>query len=398
MKVSAQVGRSLPSGSEVGQTQLRSGSRGVVALVVVALVLLAAFVLILPYVPGVIRSGISQLTSSLPSGIGGNTTTTTAQSFNLYDPLIAGGLANISYPSDFNTLAGYALNDINHDRTYWSQSNITNPAYSTLPNVTLSNSSVAQQHADSMLKYGYFSHVDTQGFKPYMRYSLLGGKGAVEENVAYVYNCDGYDAITNQCINPRFTTTSSVESVISGLEYQMMYNDSGCCSNGHRSNILTSLHNRVSIGIAYNGTTVYFVEDFENYYINLRFSVSNTYAVSMTGTPLKSTITSNAIYVAYDPTPSAQTPFALNSGPREYNPGTIIGGVLPTCKFLNPCGRFEQGITVYADTWKFSSTTVDIAFSLQDFINQYHGGAYTVYLITGSDTSSAITSISVFVA
>jgi len=396
MKVSAHVGRSLSSENEVGQTQPRSGSRGVVGLVVVALVLLAAFVLILPLVPGAIKSGLSQLTSSLPSGIGGNTTTTTTQSFVLYNPLIAGGSANVTYPSDFSTMATYALNSFNHDRTSWSQSNITIPAYSTLLNVTLSNSPVAQQHADSMLKYGYFSHVDTQGFKPYMRYSLLGGKGAVEENIAYAYNCDGYDAMTNQCIKPRFTTISSVESVISGLEYQMMYNDSGCCGNGHRSNILTGLHNRMSIGIAYNGTTVYFVEDFENYYINLSFSVSNTYAVSMTGTPLKSGIASSAIYVAYDPTPSAQTPSALNTGPREYDPGTIIGGVLPPC-FFN-CGRFEQGITVYADNWKFTSTTVDITFSLQDFINQYHGGVYTVYLITRSDTSSAITSISVFVA
>lgn len=390
MKVATRVRRSLPVGDEAGQTRPRSGSKGVVALLVVAVVLLAAFVLILPYVPGIIESGLSQLTSSSSSGAGTNTTTTTittgtttsTRSSGLSDPLIVGGSANVTYPPDFNTLASYALNRINQDRANYS-----------LSPVTLSTSAVGQQHADSMLKYGYFSHVDTQGYKPYMRYSLLGGKGAVEENIAYAYNCDGFDAVTNQCIQPRFTTTSSVESAISGLEYQMMYNDSGCCSNGHRYNILTGLHNMVSIGVANNGTTVYFVEDFENYYIDLSFSRSNS-AVSMTGTPLKSGVTASSIYVAYDPVPSAKNASVLNSGPREYTPGTIIGGVLPPCSILG-CPRFDQGITVYADTWKFSPTTVDIAFSLQDFISQYHGGVYTLYLITGNDTSSAITSISV---
>ncbi len=384
MKVSARTGRSFPSGNEAGQTKSGSGSKGVFALVVVALLLLAAFVLFLPYVPGTIRSGFSQLTSSL--GGGGGTTTTTTQNFNPYDPLIQGGSANISYPSDFSTLAAYAVDRINQDRANYS-----------LSPVTLSTSKAGQQHADSMLKYGYFSHVDTQGFKPYMRYSLLGGNGAVEENIAYSYNCDGFDGITHQCINPRFTSTSSVESVISGLEYQMMYNDSSCCNNGHRYNILTGLHNRVSIGVAYNGTTVYFVEDFENYYINLNFSVSNSSEVSMAGTLLKSGIPSSSIYVSYDRTPSLQTTSQLNNGPREYDPGTIVGGVLPPCPPLS-CGSFQQGITVYASTWKFSSTQVDIVFSLQDFINQYHSGVYNIYVITGNDTSSAITSISVFVA
>ncbi|MDA4125520.1 MAG: CAP domain-containing protein [Thaumarchaeota archaeon] len=384
MRISAHVGRSVRPGNEAGLTQSKSGAGRVVALAAVALVLVAAFVLILPYVSETLRNGFSQLTSSLSSGTG--TGTTTSQNFNLYDPIIQGGSANISYPSDYSTLASYAVDRINQDRANYS-----------LAPVTLSNAKAGQQHADSMLKHGYFSHVDTQGLKPYMRYSLLGGNGAVEENIAYSYNCDGFDALTHQCSMPRFTTISSVESVISGLEYQMMYNDSGCCNNGHRDNILTGLHNRVSIGVAYNGTNVFFVEDFENYYISLNFSVSNTSAVSMVGALLKSSVTSGSIYIAYDSTPSALTPYQLNNGPREYDPGTIVGGVLPPCPPLS-CPSFQQGITAYASTWKYTSTQVDLVFSLQDFINQYHSGVYTVYLITGSDTSTAITSISVFVA
>lgn len=49
----------------------------------------------------------------------------------------------------------------------------------------------------------------------------------------------------------------------------MMNYDAACCNNGHRDNILDSLHNQVSIGIAYSQQTdtLYFVEDFQNSYV-----------------------------------------------------------------------------------------------------------------------------------
>ena len=57
----------------------------------------------------------------------------------------------------------------------------------------------------------------------------------------------------------------------------MMHNDLGCCNNGHRENILYPTHNMVSIGISYNETSemVFFVEDFENLYLNYHVSFSN---------------------------------------------------------------------------------------------------------------------------
>ncbi len=378
MKIRHQGRRSLPIEGQEGE-QPQAKSRGVAALILVAALLVATFVFIVPKVPTLLKDGssiLSQLTSPITGTSQSSSTSTT--SYTLYSPLIEKGTANISYPSDYSALAAYALGLINQDR-----------AASSLGAVTLSPSQAGQQHADSMLQYGYFSHFDTQGLKPYMRYSLLGGKGAVEENVAFIYNYP-----------PRFTTTSSVEDAIKSLEYSMMYNDSACCQNGHRENILTALHNKVSIGVAYNGTAVYFVEDFENYYISLNFSVSNTKYVTMTGAPLKSGLSAKSIYVTYDPTPSSETPSQLNSGPREYGPGNLTGGVLPPC--ILACPSFEQGITVYADTWTptpwSTSTQLTISFSLHDFIQRYRAGVYTIYLITGSDTTSAITSISVFVA
>jgi hypothetical protein len=256
--------------------------------------------------------------------------------------------------------------------------------------VTLDYNQAAQQHSDSMLYYGYFSHFDIQGLKPYMRYSLLGGQGADFENVAYIrYNVT------------YFTSIKAVEGAIKELERSMVYNDSSCCNNGHRYNILDPIHNKVSVGVAYDGTHVYFDEEFENDFIKLNFAVtggsgSNPHYVTMTGVPTQAFASPNSIYIAFDDTPSAQTIAQLNSGPHEYGPGTLVGGVLPRNGILGNCAQFQTGTTVCADKWTFSSTQVDVAFSLQKFRTTYGPGVYTVYLITGSSTNSAITTISVF--
>ena len=358
MKINQSGRRSVPN--EELATEPAPRSHGAGALFLVALVLLAAFVLAMPHVSALAKDGsdlISQLVSSLTGGTGINSTD--SLNYTIYSPLIQNGAANISYPSDYDVLLTYALGLINNDRANYS-----------LGAVTLSDINVAQQHADSMLRYGYFSHNDTQGFKPYMRYTLLGGRGAVEENIAYSYT-----------ELPYFTSTASVEGALKSLEHTMMYDDSQCCNNGHRDNILSSLHNRVSIGVAFNSTRVYFVEDFENYYIDLNFSVSSSYYVTMTGAPLEAGLSVNAVYIFYDGTPSPETPAQLNNGPHEYGLGSLVGGVLPPCDFA--CQTFDQGATVYADTWTFAPNLVAVTFSLRDFIQRYGAGVYTVYLITG---------------
>ncbi len=372
MKISGHGARSLPAADAGGGAGAKKGSWMVIAFILAGLILVSALVLIVPYGTGAVKGGLfSLLVSSLTAG--GGTTTTGGPNYSLYNPQIQGGSANISYPSDYSTLVAYALAQINQDR-----------ANAGLAPVNLSASMAGQQHADSMLRYGYLSHFDTQGFKPYMRYSLLGGSGGVEENVAYIYDSP-----------PLFTTSSSVETGIHDLEHSMIYNDSTCCQNGHKYNILNPLHNRVSIGVAYNSTDVYFVEDFENYYINLDFSISNSNLVSMTGTPLQEGINAKSVLIFYDPTPQPETVSALINGPHEYDPGSPAGGVLPPCSVF--CSQFSQGTTVYANTWVFSSTHVDITFSFQSFVTDEGAGVYTIYLMTGSDTSTAITSISVFV-
>jgi uncharacterized protein YkwD len=284
---------------------------------------------------------------------------------------------HISYPSNYQTLAEYALSIINENRT----SDGLSP-------VTLSPIPSGQQHADSMLQYGYFSHWDIQGFKPYMRYSLLNGTGYVEENIAYEYTSF-----------PSFVSTQSVERVIGDLEWQMMNNDSLCCNNGHRDNILNLYHNRVSIGIAYSSTYVYFVEDFETYLATLSSPITQGVTVTLSGNTSE-TLDPSSVQIFYDPTPtnlSASTLTANYSMP--YNQGTFAGGVVPPCNgILQPCQRFGQGVTVSASTWQVASNSIDIQFSLSDFISRSGNGVYTVYLVQGQNTSPEyLTSISVFI-
>ena len=402
MKIGRFTRRSIPTEPASADQVSPGGSHRAAALIVSALILLAAFVVAAPYISSALKEGYSilsgstttgpstqassgQLNSSSVSSTTSNTSTAQCSSVvsveNLAAPEINNGSADVTYPSDYCTLASYALGLINQDRA----ANGTGP-------VTLDYNQAAQQHADSMLYYGYFSHFDTQGYKPYMRYTLLGGVGADFENVAYFY----YSL-------PHFLSTGSVETAIQALERSMVYNDSACCSNGHRYNILDPLHNKVSIGVAYTSTYVYFDEEFENDYINLTFAVtaptvSNPNYVTMAGVPTRTVTPPNSIYVAYDGTPNATTPAELNAGPHEYGPGTLIGGVLPQNGFFGGCNQFSSGTTVCADKWTFNASVVDIAFTLQPFVKEYGPGVYTIYLITGSSTESAITSISVFVA
>lgn len=391
MKIALASPGSPPSG---GAAPGGTKSLGTLALLLAALIALAAFVFAAPYVPRALQG--SDIFSQLANNLSGNTTTTASSTstssaspacvsvstdHTLAAPDIRNGSASIAYPTDYCAIVSYILTVINQDRA----TNGSAP-------VEVGYNRAAQQHSDSMLYYSYFSHFDTQGYKPYMRYSLLGGVGADFENVAYLK----YSA-------PHFTSTGSVEAAINTLEESMMYNDSLCCNNGHRDNILSPLHNVVSIGVAYNSTTVYFDEEFENDYMTLTFSStgassSTPYYVTMSGVSFQTAPTPDAIYIAYDGPPSAETPATLNAGPHEYGPGTLTGGVLPRTGFPPQCGQFQSGITVCADSWVFSPTQVSIKFSLQEFVKSYGTGVYTVYLVTGSSTISAITTISVFVS
>jgi uncharacterized protein YkwD len=317
---------------------------------------------------------------------GGTQTTSIGESSivsHAVDPLILNGGANITYPSDYNALANYTLGLIN-----------TNRASDGLSPVTLSNIPSAQQHSDSMLYYGYFSHWDTQGYKPYMRYTLLGGTGSVAENIAL-------DSCTSSPANATLLTVApcslkAIENGINNSEWGMMYNDVGCCNNGHRDNILDPLHDQVSIGIAYNSDTgaLYFVEDFQNDYIALSTPIVNSgYQIEVAGS-MTSAENVSQIGIYYDASPQAMNVSQLDQT-SEYGPGTFVGGVLPPCAI--GCEYYSGAVTVYASSWQVNSDSITVDFSLNDFIKADGTGVYTMYVQTGSSTADSILTYSIFV-
>jgi len=283
--------------------------------------------------------------------------------------------SQISYPSDYSTLANYTLSLINSERQSFG-----------LSSVSLSQIQSAQQHADSMLYYGYFSHWDTQGYKPYMRYTLLGGSGYVEENIA------------EETSSAQFISTPQVEDAIRFLENQMLYNDSACCQNGHRDNILNPYHNRVSIGIAYSLGRLYFVEDFETAYTSsFQTPLLENGIITLQGNTSEY-LSPTQIGIFYDPLPKAISAYTLNQNySRPYGQGQFIGGVLPPC--IAFCEHFTSGATVYASSWFVGPSSIDISFSLAQFVQERGSGVYTLYLVQQPQGEPAeyLTSVSIFI-
>ncbi len=263
-------------------------------------------------------------------------------------------------------LTNYALSLVNTDRQSKG-----------LQNVTLSSIDSGQRHADDMLANHFFSHWDTNGYKPYMRYTLAGGKGSVSENGAWYSISYGLEPL----------------KALKQLEYDMMYDDAS--SNwGHRDNILNSFHNKVSIGIAYDNTDLYFVEDFEDDYISWSMlSLSNQ--VQMQGTILKAGETISQVAIYYD-NPTSLTSQQLSHAPYQdgYDSGTYVGmGVSPP-----PAGsQYQQpkeGILIIANAWSETGQNFNINFDMSAAFAQRGRGVYTLYLWT--DSNNYLTSLSIW--
>ena len=280
------------------------------------------------------------------------------------------GTALVITPVTINqsALAGYVLNLINNDRAKYG-----------LAPVTLSNESSAQQHSNSMLGQNYFSHWDLLGMKPYMRYTLLGGKGSVTENVAYETD--------EQCGAFGCTGTIDPKAALQAMEYSMMYNDSACCNNGHRDNILNPNHNEVSIGVAYNGSAIYLTQDFIDNYVqwsgNAPLYGSNG-EVYLQGN-LSSGYTVSQVYVSYDPPVSNYTRQTVPSGPYAY--GKDIAGIVSSRFYY-----YKNVSTIVADTYYTQGSGFSIDFNINNLISQYGAGEYTAMLIlNNSKTGKSFT-------
>jgi uncharacterized protein YkwD len=263
-------------------------------------------------------------------------------------------------------LTNYALSLINSDRQSKG-----------LQNVTLSSVDSGQRHADDMLANHFFSHWDTNGYKPYMRYTLAGGKGSVSENAAWLYNSGGLDPV----------------KTVEKLEHDMMYDDAS--SNwGHRDNILDALHNKVSIGIAYDNNDLYFVEDFEDEYVSWStLSLSNQ--VLMQGTILKAGQSILQVAIYFD-NPTSLTTQQLSNAPYQdgYDAGTYVGNAVSPPPSGYQYSQPDKGILIIANAWSEAGQNFDINFDMSTAFAKYGKGVYTLYLWT--DSNDYLTTFSIW--
>ena len=214
-----------------------------------------------------------------------------------------------------NLLIQYTLGKINDERSKVH-----------LPLLKLSDNKAAQIHAEELLrtKNREPSHFSTNGMKPYMTYSLYGGRGYVEQNVAI----SGYD--NNESINCKALRCAKLNPYeqISKIQWSMMYNDSECCHNRHRINILDDHHTHVSIGIAYNDYHFAMVENFENNYVKLNEPITqDNKHINFLGRielPTNKTYTIDTIAIYYDPIPSASF-YEQNKNAKSYSLGNPFG-------------------------------------------------------------------------
>ena len=269
------------------------------------------------------------------------------------------------------TLVNYAISLINSDRQQYG-----------LQNVTLSSINSGQLHAEDMLKNGYFSHWDTNGYKPYMRYTLAGGNGAIAENCAWQWESGSLFDI-------------DAKSTLKDLEWSMMYDDAA--SNwGHKDNILNPLHNKVSIGIAYDSHKVYLVQDFEDDYVEWNVLSFSNNQVTMQGTITQTNLTLSQVGINYDKVANLTVQHLSNSPYQDgYDSGTYVGMVVtppPTGSYYS---QPEKGIMIIATTWSQTGQNFDIAFDLSSASAQSGSGVYTLYLWT--DNNSYLTTYSVWI-
>ncbi|MGQ9782001.1 MAG: CAP domain-containing protein [Nitrososphaeria archaeon] len=246
--------------------------------------------------------------------------------------------------------------------------------------VMLGNNSAAQRHADDLLKLDCLSHWGSNGMKPYMRYTILGGKNYVEENVAAVF-------IFNNSTTP---STEEIKLMFEDLEYRMMYNDSA--SNwGHRNNILDPSHTHVNIGVSYSYHAVIVVQDFENVLVDWQIFDARNTKVTLKGR-LLANLQPYLILVYYDPLPEPLTADQLRQPP--YNSGYSMGDKLGA--ILNR--GYEVSIPyIYATKWSRLGANFEVSFDFSKFVQKE--GVYTIVLevVDGSGHLSFATSHSIFI-
>ncbi len=205
-----------------------------------------------------------------------------------------------------DTLRAYALSQINQARTAED-----------LNELTLDTVPAAQSHAEHSRVHCTRGHWDTDGLKPYMRYTLAGGEQYSAENVFAIDFC------------PEDLGDYHLETPREQIDFAM---DRFLNSPGHRRNILNPHHRKVGIGLTYRPPTIWFVQLFVGDYIEYETKPtidSGTLALSgQTKNGAAISATSSTLTIYYDRPPQPLTRGQL-SRTYCYNNGQRIASIRP---------------------------------------------------------------------
>ena len=180
-----------------------------------------------------------------------------------------------------------------------------------VPPLKLGYNQAAQLHAETMRDDCFVSHWDTDGLKPYMRYSLAGGYQYNAENVGGYYNCGSFD--------PYEDVEASLKDYVLGF----------MDSEGHRETMLDPLYRKVSIGIAVD-RGVWVVQHFEGDYIEFDELPSlDAGLLSMAGRVGEGARMDEdvAVLIEYDP-PVRELALEQLEQTQCYNPGLPVAIIL----------------------------------------------------------------------
>ena len=162
-----------------------------------------------------------------------------------------------------------------------------------------------RRHAADMVRLGYFSHRNPAGLGPDHRYTLAGGRHAVQENLhafSYTYP-DGSGA-----------PIEDWEQVIADAHENLM------SSPGHRENVLAPAHTHLGIGLAYNPKTGEFrlAQEFTKQYVRLEQPIPLVgrlgQIIPVQGSVPVSGVENLLLSLAYEPFPEPLSLEQLNLG------------------------------------------------------------------------------------
>ena len=178
-------------------------------------------------------------------------------------------------------------------------------------------------------------------------------------------------------------------------EWSMMYNDTECCNDSHRDNILDKHHTHVSIGIVYNDYYFIMVQNFENNYLEFNEPfIQGNENIRIAG--ILPDFSIDSIGIHYDQTPSSLL-YEKNKNEKSYKLGEFVALVVEPPPFLSWYKEPSNYTLVQANKWSEHDQSIDIIFDISPILKKE--GVYTVvtFLKDYDKNRFPVTSYPVFV-